>query len=501
MKFEEFGEIVQESKPKFEEFGEVIDEKPQPSKTRSLLSAYPKGLIKAQNVNPFPQGFAVPQELVNRVTEQVLPTRKGAAEEILETAGNITPYVATGPESIGAKALQVGSAALSKQIAKESGLGETGQAIAEFLGFGGPQLAKGIGKKVAEKIKRPVQKMASGLTQPKAVEAKKPKLGTITKIQQDKAIEKLNKEAAELTKSSIEKNVPLAKQINEGFDFESKFQKGFSDIEKSAAKANPEIDITPVSDLFAENRKKYSGIPNLHQDAKKIVAEMRGFGNRPQTGLRNLMKIFRSNNQKKKHIYETAHLTGRQKEYVGFLDDYNRSIVDSIKKTLPQDSPWLKQFLETNKDYGNYQKAQKTIQSLREAFNENPTMKRIERLSDDVKAQKKLAISMGKEGSAEVIQISKDLKLAKEALKKIPKKEWGKWDAAFSLGILVPLIGKPIGGLKSIQAAKAGYGWLLSTPARRKATESALKAIAKNDLEAYKKATMLLIKDVKKEED
>lgn len=495
MKFEEFGEIVEEKTPKFEEFGEIIKEEPKTSRSRSLLNAFPKGVIKAQDVNPFMVRGPIPGKLVNKVANQVLPTQDKATEEILETAGNILPYLVGGPETLIQKGLQAGSAAISKKIAKEAGFGETGQAVAEFAGFGGPQLAKGIGKQVVSKFKAPIEKMASGLTKPKAVSAKNPKLGTLTKAQQEKAIEKLNNEAATLTKASVEKNVPLAKQINEGFDFESKFQKSFSEIEKSAAKANPEIDITPVSDLFAENRKKYSGIPNLHQDAKKVVAEARAFGNRPQTRLRNLMKIFRSNNQKKKHIYETAHLTGRQKEYVNFLDDYNRSITDSIKRTLPEDSAWLKQFLETNKDYGNFQRAQKTIQALKEAFNENPTIQRIERLSQDVKAQKKLAHAMGEQGAKEVTQISKDLKLAKEAIKKIPKKEWGKWDAILPLGVFLPLVGKPIGFFKSAELARAGYGWLLSSPARRKATESALKAIAKNDLEGYKQAALLLNKE------
>lgn len=468
-------------------------EKEGPSRTRSLVSAPIKGILKgAKDINPLLPNGPIPKKLMDRAFEEVLPTQDQPAERLLERGGKLAPVVALGPEGIGLKALQLAGGTLFGEAAKEMGFGELGQDIAELGGIGAAQLAKGITKRAISKFKAPFEQMDSGLTKPRVLNAKNPRLGTLTKIQQQKSIEKLNNEAANLTQESIFKNVPLSKDIHEGFNFESKFQKGFSEVEKSAAKANPEINITPVSNLLAENRKKFSGIPNLHQEGKKIAAEIRAFGDRPQTGLRNLMKIFRSNNQKKKHIYETAHLTGRQKEYVTFLDDYNRAIVDSVKKTLPEDSVWLKQFLETNKDYGNYQKAQKTIQSLREAFNENPTMKKIERLSQDVKAQKRLAHSMGEQGANEVIQISEDLKKAKDAIKKIPRKEWGKWDAAFSLGILVPFIGKPFGIFKGAQLLRGGYGWLLSTPARRKATESALKAIIKNDLDAYKKAALIL---------
>lgn len=484
--------------------GDIFDqlEAEQPSRARSLASAAPKGLLKGgRDINPLMKSGPISNELMDKVLEKVLPTQDKTAEQLLERGGKLAPVVALGPEGVGLKALQLAFGTLFGQGAKEAGFGETGQDIAEFAGIGAPQLAKGITQKAISKIKSPVQKMTSGLTQPKAIGAKFPKAATITKAQQEKSIEKLNKEAANLTKTSIEKNVPLAKEIQQGFDFETQFQKGFSEVEKSASKANPEIDITPVSELMTDTRKKYSGIPNLHPEAKKVAMEVKAFGNRPQTGIRNLMKIFRSNNQKKAQIYETAHLTGRQREYVKFLDEYNRSIVDSFRKTLPEDSAWMKAFEKTNKDYSNYKDAQKTLQILREAFNENPTMQKIERLSQDVKAQKKLSLAMGKEGAQEVVQISQDLKRAKDAIKRIPKKEWGKWDAIFPLGYLVPLIGTPLTIFKAKQGIQAAYGWLLSSPARRKATESALKAIAKNDIEAYKKSALILLRDRKKEEN
>jgi hypothetical protein len=364
-------------------------------------------------------------------------------------------------------------------------------------------------KKVAESIRNvpklfqrgEVKKLPSGLTQPKAVEAKMPRLGTVTSAQQHRALTNLDKEATELTKKSVAANVPMAKKIQEGYDFNSKFAKEFSQIDKTAIKANPQINITPVSNLMKQTRQKYNGVPHLDSDGKKITAVMKGFANKPPTGLGNLVKTYRTNNKIKKHIYETAFVSGKQKDYVKFLDDYNRAIADSIKQTLPQDSAWVKMFETSNREYKNWINAGKTLDQLKGALGGEPTMKGIMRLADDVKAQKKLAYVMGEKGASEVIQITKDLKLARNAIKNIPKKNWGKWDDAFALGVLVPFVGKPLGIWKGAQAGRSAYGWLLTTPARRKATQEALVAIQKNDFTAYKAATAQLLKSLNSEKE
>lgn len=381
-------------------------------------------------------------------------------------------------------------ATAAKEALQESGVPEP---IAEIAGIVAgdikfPKLAKGE-----------VKKLPSGLTQPKAVEAKHPKLGTLSKERQTAVIDKLDKEATDLIKTSVEKHQPKTKQIQEGFDFEGQFQKQFSEVEKLASKANPEIDVTPVSNLMSETGKKYRGIPQLHPEAKKIKAEVKAFGNRPPTSLRNLLKTYRSNNQKIRNIYETSRLTGKQREYVDFLTNYNKAIADSFRETLPKDSAWLKMFEGANRDFKNFKDAEKTLNQLREVFGENPTLQKVERLADDIRKQKQLSLSMGEQGSREIVQIAKDLKKVKEAIKTIPSSEITKFDAAFPLYYLIPFLGKAIGvgvsAAKAIKFGRYGYGWMLSTPARRKAYGDILKALKNQDLESYKKAALILIKE------
>ena len=497
-----FDQLVSESSSNGDIFDQLISE--QPSKARSVAGAAPKGILKGGKYIPsYLRTGPIPQELVEKVAEQVLPTRPEATEDILERAGKLLPLTIGGPEGLALKAAEIGLGTLAGELAKESGLGETGQEISELAGMSLPGLTqaaiqkvtplakKGLEKAISQ-IKAPVEKLPSGLTKPKAVEAKYPGFGTLSKERQAKVLTQLDKEASELTKKAVEKHQPITKQVREGFDFEGQYEKDFGQVKQLADKANPDIDIEPISKMMQTEAKNYRGIPKLHPEASKIVNEIKAFRIRPPTSLKNLLKTYRSNNKKIKNIYETSRINGKQQEYVDFLVNYNKSIADSFRKTLPKDSVWLNMFEQTNKNYKNFKDAQKTLSRLGDIFGENPTLQKVEKLSNDIKSQKLLQLSMGEKGAGEIIQIGKDLKLAKDSIKKIPSKEISKWDQAFPLYFFIPWVGKILGIAKAFKVARYGYGWLLSTPARRASAHEALQAISKGNLKDYEKATKSL---------
>src|SRR3990167_6843952 len=76
------------------------------SRTRSILSAFPKGLIKGATtlsemhdpISSFIKGFKEKRpDLQEKLTERFLPTQKGnVTEDILETAGEMAPSFALG---------------------------------------------------------------------------------------------------------------------------------------------------------------------------------------------------------------------------------------------------------------------------------------------------------------------------------------------------------------------------------------------------------------------
>lgn len=494
--------------------GDIFDQlaKQKPSRARSIASAAPKGAIKGLHdisallsLNPESREGGKFYKRDRELIEEFLPTQDKGIENFLERAGSLAPTIAAGPGGLGVKALQIAAGAAGGELAKGIGFGGTGQAVGELAGLSGPGLLKAAGRKISGIKNAPIEKLPSGLTKPRAVEAKRPRLGTITKEQQTNAIDKLNKETSQLAKTAIEKHVPISQKIQQGFDFDTHFKNAYGPLKDAAFRANPQIDITPISDLLSKQRKAFAGIRNPHPDAMKIIKDVKRFSNNPTTGMRDLYKIRLSNNAKKKHIYETGLVSGKQREYIKYLDDFNRAIDESFKNTLPANSPWIKEFSSLNKEYGSYQKGLKVLDSLKEVIGDVPNLKSLGKLLSNPKSQQKLAINMGQTGADEIIQIAKDAKLATQSIRNIPKKEWGKWDAAFPLGYFVPVAGSLLGTgatvVKGIQGARATYGRFLTTPARRKATASALKAITKNDLDAYKRATTRLLTAIDEEED
>lgn len=479
-----------------------LHEKSLPSKTRSALGAPIKGAIKGVQSLVQPLGNlqgAIPAKLGKRILEQTLPTRE--EHEPLERVGKLATFAAAGPEGLGLKIAQTGLGALGGEIAKQTGAGELGQAIAEAGGMGLAGLGKGLISSAKNVLKTTPKKLPSGLTEIKAVEAKAPRLGTISKERQAASIEKLNKEASELAKTSAQKHVPLIKDIEKGIDFETRFEKGFGDVERLAQKANPEIDITPLRTFFKENRIKYKDLPSPHIEGKKILAEVNNFNKNPQQNLGKLMRIYRSNNKKIRNSYERARLSGTQQEYVDFLVDQNKAIADSFRKTLPSDSSWVKLFDQTNKEFRDFQNAKKTINQLKGFLSETPTKAEVTKLATNTKAQDRLKLAMGEKGAEEVTQIAKDLKQSIEAIKKIPRSELSKYDAIFPLYFLIPWAGKAIGLYKASNLARYLYGWMLSTPARRKIYNEALKSVLKKDVTGYQKALLPVINELESEKD
>lgn len=490
MSFKEFGEIIEPASKK--EYGEIIEE---PGFFKSVLSAPFKGIVEGlQGVNPLQPSGPIPMELGKRVMEQILPSRE--EHEPLRRAGKVASVAAIGPEGLLSKGLQVAGGTLLGELAEQEGLGEFGQSLSEAGGMGLGGALKGVTEKGIQALRGVPDKLKSGLTKLSAVESKTGKLGTITPNREKAVIQKLDKEAAKLAHATVEKHLPAAKQIEKGLDFDAQSKIRFQNLRKSAEQANPDVDTKPISKFMSEHIKKYTDIPNPNPEAKKVIQEIKAFRKRPATELYPLLKVFRDNNKKISHIYETSFVTGKQREYVDFLLDMNKSIVESFSKTLPEDSAWLNQFKKLNKEFSDYQAAKKTVNNLKGILSASPKLAEIEKLATDSRTQGKLTSSMGKQGAQEIIQIAQDLKATRDALKNVKKARINKFDHAFPLYFFIPYIGKFLGGYKAVQELKYGYGWLLSSPSRRTAYREALQAFIKDDLDGYKKAALKLKREM-----
>lgn len=362
----------------------------------------------------------------------------------------------------------------------------------------GPEFIKGVLKKTKDKF-------SSGLTKPRAVESKLDAYAAMGKKTQKKAIEKLNKEAGSIAKEKIHAHMPITKQIEEGADFGSHFNKNFSELEKSASRSQVSLDLTPVSDFFQKTASKYRGIPSPHADAIKIKANVKATQNKMPNTLNKGLKTYRSNNKKLDDIYEKSRTEGKQKEYADYLISQNKALAESFRLTLGKDHAWVKQFDRTNSGFRMYKKAQGTLRDLDKFFAGKLTPSSLEKLGNDINVQKKLALSMGDAKAKEIAGLAKDLKSATDSIKSIPKAQFQKMEAAYPLSYFIPVFGKIAGAASvaniGIKISRNLLGSYLSKPAYTRAYGDVLKAIKNQDVESYKKYAAALLHMIKEDEE
>lgn len=334
--------------------------------------------------------------------------------------------------------------------------------------------------------------ISQGLTKFRASEAKKPGWGIISQERQANLIEGLNKEASEITKKTSEKHLPTLADIEAGKDLRADFDKNFSEIKKTAAKYNPEVNIQPINKFLRETASEYRDIPDLHKDARKIMKEIARYRTRPASNLDPLLRIYRSNNKKISDIGELSRIKGSHREYVNFLRDVNKNIVESFKITFPEDSSWLKQFLDYNSKYSDYINTLQTKEMLRPMLEGKATAEDIKKLAENPLQQKLLIKRMGKEGGQEIIDLAKELKEAIESIEKIPARKWTKAELAMLGAAGIPLFGTKFKAISAIPVARRIYGYWLTKPLKRKALHKAYQAVKKGDAEALKESVQQL---------
>lgn len=387
----------------------------------------------------------------------------------------------------------------------------TGEKVADVLGAFKPKEIWQLGKagiNAARKLKASPQTMESGLSKPRATESKLAKLATIGKETQKKSVDNLNKEAGALIRKSIHKNVPLAKKVEEGFS-STNLSRNFEHLDKAALKSKARLDLEPVEQLMDDYVTKFKGIPSLDPDAKLIQSEIKAWrkpSKTPKT-VADAYKTYRSNNRKIRAIDETAFTSGKKADYVNFLKAQNKAIGQSFRDTLGKDAPFVQYFDNLNDQYKKVRRAENAFKTFEPMLRgKDLTPAALEKLAFDPKRQRKLlAETKNPELIQDVIQIAKDLKMAKEAVKGISKSAWKGFEAAFPVTLIIPVVGqvaKSIGiPFYAVKTGRYLLGYWLSKPQTRRAYGDALKALTNHDVEGYKVATSVLRKALESPEE
>jgi len=249
----------------------------EPSRTRSILSAFPKGLIKGgAKFSPLPSFGPVSSELGERLTEKFLPTHKKGLEDVLEFSGEAAPLTFMGEGGLASKGLQALTGGLAKKGAKEINLPEWAQEIAGGVGMTAPSALKAAGSKALRPAAK--QQAVFDFLKSKGISEK-----DITPIIQDKKMLSFLSKAA----WKYDKDEPWLKGIKSqlGGMFENirekgrsgdflqgrdllEFEKEFQDTVKKIPKHYQGLIRKPIKELM----NNPVGFTDLHDFSKAINA-------------------------------------------------------------------------------------------------------------------------------------------------------------------------------------------------------------------------------------
>ncbi len=483
---------------------EALDESEAMQDARALFpnNNFPAPLTeeqKQEHLQRLSEKFPTQSNLERLIEEKTgLPLQpKSSLEKALRLGGEAAGFRGG---NLKEKAASAVAAPVISQTAQAAGVPEE---IANLTGLVG----SGLPIPKISRTKLPIEKLPSGLEKPAALESKYSKYGKISKDVQEKTIKNLDEEAKKLSSKVLERERPLVKKINEGVDLDKEFQEGFTNLRQTAKKYNPELNVSPVSQLMEKTRVDVLGLPNPSAQTKKIIKDIEAFERNPPISLYDNLRNFRNLSEKQSEIYEKSFLHGKQKKYADFISDYKKAITKSMEETLPKDSEWIKSFKDLNKDYSEYINTKKAQAILQPIFGKEITPAKLEKAASDVGFQKKLSLALGEKGAQDIAQIAKDLKAARESISSIPLKRIDLLEKSLPYGyILTDLI--PYGHLFKIpyyaKAAKSGsqhlLGLYLTKPKSRAAYSLVLKEFKNGNAQAFGKAVKDLDATLKEED-
>lgn len=275
---------VSESKSAAKPLDDFFTPLPEPSRTRSIAGAFPKGAIKKaadiaelfQRV-PLPKGEFNPPK-VREFAEKKFPTLEREPEKLLERAGGITTEAFLSPGGLAAKGIQIPLATGLGYLAEKMGAPGWGQAIAESLPFffsGGKKIPlKSSQKKLGEFLRN------QGLTENEIA----PLLKTPEQINRWSTFASKGKKSRKLMESLYNKTghiydsviseskslPPLSEQAKETI------LSNFIKIKEDIPNIHWELIEKDVKDFLTKGRAGAEDLINLDKDINAILGVERG---------------------------------------------------------------------------------------------------------------------------------------------------------------------------------------------------------------------------------
>jgi len=449
------------------------------------------------------------QEQLKQGIEKLLGQSYGSAEEALaQGVERIATIYGSGPFKGMVLPSVVGGAA--GQTAKELGLPEWAQQIAEFSGVLGPDLVKGL----ISLAKQP-RYAESGLQLPSIAEKTGEKLrGLKAKVfggRKEQVYRNVSDQAEKLITKIKQENLPLTKEIEEGIDVSARTQKNLENVQTLANKMTNKIESKPISDYLneIENKIQFGGVPtNEQEEILKLISKYRNRFGELEGATRfytpsQYVKQFRNINKDLTNLYQTKFVHGERLDTMRFYE----GLKDNITKTLEQGTPeaFTNLFKETNKEFSQLSRIERFNQIMENVTSEKGVIEAT-KLRNYVNNPKKANIlrkQIGKEGFDKLRLISNDLSKVQNKLKLVEELDLGSaLKSGLALKVLTSLKIPVLGGVHLTQkGTQIARGYMLTSPQGTRDVLNFLRAIQSGNKKAIRSYALRLDENAQKYED
>lgn len=363
---------------------EEIALKNQPSRIRSVASAFPAGLTEVMVdllTDPSKitgQGLAyrllgldtrtIPPELYEKIQSKIkeyLPTRDEPLEKGLKRAGSIAPFAAAGGGGVLPTALITVASALGGQIAEESGMPPLVQSLFE-LGAGAAAGAAPLPSKISPKLSE------SGLPFRRFEKVNKPK--KVSEGRAKKILETSEKDFRKLA-DDILKEHPTFQEAKSDPLYKEKLAQNFEQVREKAKEIQEPIEKRQLTSFMKRRartaKREMKGITPSEQEAtfnKEYKDLIDKVANGPDKfSVATTVDQYRKNSSELSDYFDPSKSKGVNKGKRDALLEYNRGIQELYETKFPG-SEFSRIFKEQNKKWSDASALEDIHESIANIF-------------------------------------------------------------------------------------------------------------------------------------
>lgn len=326
----------------------------------------------------------------------------------------------------------------------------------------------------------------------------------------EKIMGKLAQDATKLTEEIKKREIPIAKEIEQGIDVEARNEANFEKVNNIAKKLPDKYETNFISDYLNNvtdeiNKvvptEEQEDILKLAEKFRKRYGELPG-GKRFYSAEDNLDQFRRINKDLKK-LYQTKFVHGESLDTMHFYEGLKNAIKQTFDTYAPKEFSNL--FKETNKDFSSITKLNKFDLLMQSVSDEKGALvpSKLDKFIKNSKKQDLLRQQIGVQGLEDLKDISQDLSKAEKNLGLLKSPSFTDILSTHTANALLNFLSIPIVAPVKMtkEALEYARGFMLTRPQGKKDVVNLLRAIRSGKEKVIKASLLKLDEDARQYEE